>query len=108
MAHTWASTESVGAVLPRQVGYWASFENLSGWTQTRPEDILFYEISGDNDWWVLQNALMVEEFSKYNPSEDFASVWKLYFDPNGSSTERQRLVSKITKVDDLFTMLEKF
>ena len=107
MAHTWASSEAITTVLPNQGSYWSSFLLFSGWTQTRPDDIQFYDVSLDDNWFFRKDALFVEEFSKTNPVEDFASVWKLYFDPAGAA-ERVRLVTKISKLDSLFSMLEAF
>ena len=107
MAHTWATSEAITAVLPNQGSYWSSFLLFSGWTQTRPADIQFYDVSLDSEWFFRKDALFVEEFSKTNPAEDFASVWKLYFDPAGAA-ERSRLVTKISKLDSLFSMLEVF
>ena len=107
MAHTWASSEAISAVLPSQGSYWTSYLLLSGWTQTLPADIQFYDVSLDDAWYFRKDALFVEDFSKTNPVEDFASVWKLYFDPDAAA-EQERLVNKISKVDDLFTMLQVF
>ena len=107
MAHTWASSEAISAVLPSQGSYWTEFLLLSGWTQTMPDDIQFYDTSLDDQWFFRLDSLFVEEFSKTNPVEDFASVWKLYFDPDAAA-EQAVLINKINKVDDLFTMLEVF
>lgn len=107
IAHNWASSEAITAVLPSQGSYWFSYLLLSGWTQTRPDDIQFFDVSLDDEWYFRLDALFVEDFSTTNPVEDFASVWKLYFDPDAAA-EKDRLVTKISQVDDLFTMLEIF
>ena len=107
IAHNWASSEAITAVLPSQGSYWSSYLLQSGWTPDLPVDIQFYDVSLDNQWYFRLDALFAEDFSTTNPVEDFASVWKLYFDPDAAA-EQAILVNKISQVDDLFNMLEVF
>jgi hypothetical protein len=107
MAYTWAGPEAVVNVLPNQGSYWNSFLLLSGWTQERPDAIEFYDISGDNQWWFLKSAKFATDFSKLNPDADWSTAWRLYFEPD-SAVEQTRLLNKMIKIDDLFSMLEIF
>jgi hypothetical protein len=81
---------------------------LSGWIQERPDAIQFYDISGDNQWWFLKSAQFAQDFAKLNPGAVWATSWRLYFEPDTSSAEKLRMVNKMNKIDQLFTMLEIF
>ena len=50
-----------------------------------PADMGFYDTSLDDQWFFRLDSLFAEDFSKTNPVEDFASVWKLYFDPDAAA-----------------------
>lgn len=106
IAHTWASNAAISAALPEQGSYWNSFLQISGWTADTPAEIHLYRQSLDNQWYFLEGALFVEVFSTTSPAEDFASVWKLYFDPNGSQSLQEQLDLKMNSIDALFTFLE--
>ena len=106
MAHNWASTEEITGVLSNQGGLWNSFLNVSGWMVERPNnaDLPFYRVSGDNQWWYLVRAQYAEDYSKFNPVEDWSSIWASYFTPDNSS-ELVRLVDKVELVDRFFDQI---
>ena len=92
-------------MIPSQTSFYDRFTIISGWTDERPEDIAFFDISRDNEWYYFANAEFLEDHARTNPTEDFSSIWKLYFDDNASALDRQRLVSKVNILDQLFSQL---
>jgi Ca2+-binding RTX toxin-like protein len=112
LAYVWASEEAVVAVISSQGDYWNSFLRVSGWTQTRPDPIGFFDTSGDAMWWFLQTSAFAEADSTQNPEADFATIWKfkmqqLYAEPT-DVVVRPELESKLERVDDLFSRLSVF
>ena len=107
IAYIWAGPDAVANVFPSQAAYWGGWLQLSGWQTERPDPVTFFEVSGDNQWWYLKTSKFATEYGKHNPDADFGTTWKLYFQED-SELEQARLVNKIRKVDDLFTMLEIF
>ena len=110
MAHNWASSAAIAAVLPNQASFFSSFANLSGWTQTRPAEnvITFFDVSLDNKWWFLRSGMFTETLATTNPVEDFSAAWKFYFDPFIASNAKVPFVAKLSLLDDLFTRMEGF
>ena len=95
ISHSWNSEELIGDVVQNENGLWHSFLARSGWTQTAPNDFTFFEVSGDNQWWYRdQVSIFTEEFSTFNPAEDWGSLWRLYFEP-GQEVERNRMEQKL-------------
>jgi len=109
MAYTWAGPDAVPSVLPNDSSWWAQWRLLSGWTDTFPNQIQFYEVSGDNNWWYLKTAEFATDDGKFNPDTDWATSWNLYFnDDPAADADKARLLNKMNKVDELFTKLEIF
>lgn len=109
MAYTWAGPDAVPSVLPNDSSWWAQWRLLSGWTDTFPNQIQFYEVSGDNNWWYLKSAEFAADDSTFNPDTDWATSWTLYFnDDPAADGDKARLLNKMNKVDELFTKLEIF
>jgi hypothetical protein len=115
MALAWASADAISSALPNSAALWSQFTQLSDWTPVFNEDgtrnsnpnQLFYQISTDNQWFHLKNAKFAEGLARTNPQEDFASVWRLYFE-DGREADKAALVNKIEIVDTLFTRLQIF
>jgi len=105
----WASTEQIQNVLSQEDTLWNQFLRLSDWIPAVDEfgnrvgnpNTNFYQISTDNQWFHLQNALFAEDFARTNPQEDFGTVWRLFFE-EGRETEKVRLRDKIAFADNLF------
>ena len=109
MAYTWAGPDAVPNVLPNDSSWWAQWRLLSGWTDTFPNQIEFYEVSGDNNWWYLKTAEFAAADSTFNPDKDWATSWFLYFDSDpAADADKARLLNKMNKIDELFTKLEIF
>ncbi len=109
MAYTWAGPDAVPSVLPNDSSWWAQWRLLSGWTDTFPNQIQFYEVSGDNNWWYLKTSEFATDDGKFNPDTDWATSWNLYFnDDPAADADKARLLNKMNKVDELFTKLEIF
>jgi len=106
-AHNWAGSEEITGVLPHHASMWNTFVTISSWQQERPDDVQYFNRSGDNQWWYRKTAPFAETFGAFNPSEDWGSVWKLYFTENASA-EKQHVINKINVVDSLFEALEGF
>ena len=85
---------------------WIPVFNEDGTRNPNP-DGQFYQISTDNQWFHLQNALFAEELALTNPQEDFASIWRLVFE-EGREAEKVFLADKVGFVENLFTRLEIF
>ena len=113
IAIAWSSAEQIQNVLILEDTLWNQFLRLSDWIPAVDADgnrvgnpnTQFYQISGDNQWFHLQNALFAEDFATTNPSEDFGTVWRLFFDPTREA-EQVVLRDKIDFVDDLFARVE--
>ena len=102
IAHSWTDA-NITSVLPNRSGLWHSFLNVSNWQTERPPNsiIQFYAVSGDNNWYYRTRVEFAEDFSKYNPVEDWSSLWKIYFEP-GTEADINRLENKIDFVNDFF------
>ena len=85
---TWASSNSIFQVLPAEDVLFNQLIQVSDWLPARTEDgrsvvnpdSRFYELSEDNQWYVLIDSEFADDFGRINPSEDFAGVWRLAFD----------------------------
>ena len=106
-AHNWAGEEEIGGVLPNKISMWNQFTTISSWQQDQPDDLQYFNRSGDNDWWYRKSAHFSETFGTWNPSEDWGSIWKLYF-TEGVNAEKQFVINKMNLVDSLFEALEAF
>ena len=106
-AHNWAGDEEITGVVPNESALWDRFITISSWQQELPDDLQYFNRSGDNQWRNRKSAHISEQFGTWNPSEDWGSIWKLYFTENASA-EKQHVINKITAVDDLFEALEDF
>jgi Ca2+-binding RTX toxin-like protein len=110
LAYNWASAAAMTAAYAPLSGVFPRFANLSGWTDTEPEQSLlpdFYK-SQDNLWWYFRTGLFTENFATYNPAADFAASFKYYFDPRVNPTERIVYLDKMEIIDDLFAKLAPF
>jgi hypothetical protein len=109
MAYTWAGPDAVPNVLPNDSSWWAQWRLLSGWTDTTPTPIQFYEVSGDNNWWYLKTSEFAVDDGAFNPDKDWATSWHLYFDNDpAANADKTRMLNKMNKIDELFTKLEIF
>ena len=109
VAHSWAGQDAIPNVASELTAYWNQFLNISGWTQDRPDDILFFELSGDNMWWYQANAEFAQDYARTNPTADWTTAWRLYFqDDDASANDKLRMISKMNKIDQLFERLEIF
>lgn len=62
---------------------WNSWLSLSSWRNTAPAASVahLYSKSGDGQWWHLKSASFarIDNYSKHNPREDWATAWESYF-----------------------------
>ena len=108
---TWASTNSIFQRLPAEAVVFSQFIRVSDWLPARTEDgrsivnpdSRFYELSEDNQWYVLINTEFADDLGRVNPSQDFAGVWRLAFD-EGPAAEAARIEirEKSELLNDLF------
>lgn len=110
VGYNWASTAAVSAVLPNQAAYFNSFIGVSGWTSNRPAEnaISFYDVSPDGRWFFFRTALMTDQLARTNPSSDFASTFQFSINPFIDSTVKAPFVEKLSRIEDLFSRLNKF
>ncbi|MEE2827198.1 MAG: calcium-binding protein, partial [Planctomycetota bacterium] len=106
-AHNWVGADAITGVLPNKSALWNQFVTISSWQEELPDDLQYFNRSGDNDWWYRKTAHFSEQFGTWNPSEDWGSIWKLYFTENASA-EKQFVINKINVIDGLFEALEAF
>jgi Ca2+-binding RTX toxin-like protein len=107
IAYNWASEETMANVHLSLSGIFPRFADYSGWTSVSPPEPLLPEYlkSLDNQWWYFKNATFTENFARYNPAADFASVWKFYFDPRVTQAQRDAFFDKLEFIDELFSKL---
>ena len=115
IAFVWAGAEPITALIPLQVGYWDSFLQLSGWTQERPDDITFFDVTPDAEWFYLQSAPFADAAGTLSPEDDFATMWKLiiqnqFADPAApvdpaNPINDEALIPKLASVDQFFALL---
>jgi len=103
VGHSWDSAEEIGNRLAGQGGLWTNFLGKSDWRSTNPNNNS-YSQSGDGLWWHLTSAPFVRSYSKYNPREDWSTVWEIYFDPT-KDADRTRVATKLAVVTQLFDLL---
>lgn len=99
----WASTEAIGAVVPNSAQLFNRFSQLSAWRTTRSSS--FFRLSEDNMFFYRRDALFADETGRFNPTQDWASAWELFFSPERED-EKVTLVSKLSILDQLFTSLK--
>ena len=109
VAFMWAGAEPITALLPLQADYWDSFLLLSGWTQTRPDPIEFFEVTPDGSHFYLSATEFAEDAGTLSPEEDFATLWKFivqqeFADP-ADVVENELLIPKLESVNQFFTFL---
>ncbi len=102
---SWASTESIQAVVPSASQTLNRFTQISAWRTTPAGD--FYRASEDNMFFYREDAAFADDTGRINPTQDWASAWQLSFTP-GQSTDDAFLVRKLSVLDQLFTALEIF
>ena len=108
VAFMWADAEPITAVLPRQAGFYDNFLLISGWTEDRPDNIEFFDVTPDGSHFYLQAAPFAEPAGTLSPEEDFATTWKLavqQFASGTGGTNNGSLVPKLASVDQFFTLL---
>lgn len=93
-SHCWDSVQEISNRLPGQAGLWNQFLSLSGWQQTNPGSSAWSQ-SGDGQWWYLTAAPFVETYSRFNPREDWGTVWQILFDPT-KAADRARVQAKVS------------
>ena len=109
VAYLWAGDDPVVTLIPSQADYWDSFLRISGWTQIRPDDISFFDITPDGEWFFLQAAAFADNAGRLGPADDFATVWKFvvqqeFADP-ANMVVNEALTPKIESVLQLFDFL---
>ena len=109
VAFLWAGPDPVVDLIPTQTDYWNSFLRISGWTQTRPDDISFFDVTPDGEWFFLQGAEFVSEAGQLGPEEDFATVWQFVVqqanaEPN-NVVVNDSLIPKVESIENLFALL---
>ena len=102
IAHNFDSSEELLRVSPNLEYLWSTFEGVSGWTDTNPNDPTNYSLSNDGQWWYLSNSSFVWNYGRTNPKEDFATLWEYYFDDYQNDHDRPDLQSKLDVLDTLF------
>lgn len=105
----WSGDDPAITLDPSQSDYWNSFLRLSGWTQTRPDDIEFFDVTPDGEWFFLRSATFADDSGRLSPEDDFATVWQFiieqeFVDP-ADVVVNEFLTPKIEAVTDLFTLL---
>lgn len=105
--HNWAGSEEISGVLSSMAATWNHFTELSSWQQERPDNVQFFSVSGDNNWWYRKTTDFADGLGNWNPSEDWGGAWELYFSAN-SAAEQEHVMNKIEVVDQLFEALEIF
>ena len=105
IALAWASTEALQAVVPSQSQAFNRFMQLSAWRTTPGGD--FFRVSEDNMFFYREDAVFADDTGRFNPTQDWASSWQLFFTPN-VTTDVAGLVSKFSVLDSVFTALEIF
>ncbi len=104
ISHNWDSVLELNAQRSNTGYIWNKFKNQSKWVINPPSD--GYRRSGDKKWWYLASSEFARDFGRYNPAEDWATVWEKYFQvggPNGVANGNLR--KKLLVVDELFTLL---
>lgn len=99
IGHSWDSAQEIGNRRPNLQGQWDQFMALSGWRNTNPGSSQ-YSLSGDGQWWHLTNAPFVRNYSRYNPREDWGTVWEILYDPT-KAEDRARVQAKVSLITQL-------
>ena len=109
VAFMWAAAEPIAALVPSQAGFYDRFLRLSGWTQDRPDNIEFFEVTPDGSNFYLRSAPFAEDAGTLSPEEDFATLWKLFVQQEFAVTDEVvdngSLIPKLETVDQFFTLL---
>ena len=109
VAFMWAGPEPITALLPLQADYWDSFLLLSGWTDVRPDNIEFFDVTPGGENFYLRSSTFAEDAGRLSPEDDFATVWKFvvqqaFTDP-ANQVRPEFLIPKLESVDQFFTLL---
>jgi RTX calcium-binding nonapeptide repeat (4 copies) len=99
IGHSWDSALEIGNRRPNLQGLWDQFLALSGWRNSNPGSSQ-YSLSGDGQWWHLTNAPFVRNYSRYNPREDWGTVWEILYDPT-MAQDRARVQAKVNLITQL-------
>lgn len=100
MAFNWADDLSISSVLPDQSNFFSEFEALSSWTSGPVEDESQFLLSDDGSQYYSVNANFADDaLATFNSREDFASIWRLTFDPAASM---DGILQKVAMIDLLF------
>ncbi len=103
IGHSWDSILEIGNRRPAATGFWDQFTALSSWRSTNPGSTA-YSISGDGKWWHLNSASFVWDYSKFNPAEDWSTVWEILYDPTKAS-ERAVVQTKVNIINQLIAAI---
>ena len=103
MGHNWDSEHA----------NWAAWQNLSGWTQTKPTaaNLSKYNkgASTSENWWYLKTSTFALGYGRTNPKEDFSTAWESYFTYKYGLADGQGLArlstAKFNHLDALFNSL---
>lgn len=109
VAFLWAGPDPVVTLLPSQPDIWNGFLRISGWTQTRPDDISFFDVTPDGEWFYLQSSTFADPAGQLSPEDDFATVWQFVIDNEfadpANVVVNESLIPKIEAVNQLFEFL---
>ena len=75
IAHSWDSQLEITNVFPGEDGLWNSFLYQSRWRETNPNSGNFTR-SGDGEWWYRNDSEFLRDYSRQNPREDWATIWR--------------------------------
>lgn len=99
LGHTWQGANT---------GAWNNFIAASGWTQQNQTSNPSYTLSGDRRWFYLSNSEFAtiresDQRGRFNPYEDWATMWEEYFYVSTSGTGE--LGNKLRILDNLFAAI---
>ncbi len=75
----WASSEALSAVSPALAEVFNRFTQFSAW-RTTPSGS-FFRVSEDGNFFYRSDAEFADDTGRINPTQDWASVWELFFTP---------------------------
>lgn len=104
VGHNWDSELERSNAYGSLTGTWQTFLNLSGWTDSNPNNPAYTQ-SSDGDWWYLTGSAFYDSYGRTNPYEDFATTWELYFDPAASTSDEALMAAKLATLDTLFAAM---
>ncbi len=104
VGHNWDSILESGTAAPGTQGLWTQFLSRSGWTQTQPANLALYNRSADGKWWYLKTAEFARDYGRFNPYEDWSSVWERNSFPS-IQPAGANLNAKLTTIRALFLNL---